>query len=92
MCFQFSPQGGVRPLLLALAILTNWERLQLAVQELRDQPWMAATLAVAYNWAVILRAIALRVPSSDCIGIFPLLFLFSLDFWLIIWLLLSRTG
>ena len=62
--------------LLLVGYLADWSQLYLeikvAVQQLGGQPWLLAILVVAYTGAFLLRAIAWRVLSSGCAGIYQL--------------------
>ena len=52
--------------------LADWPQLKLAMRQLGGQPWLLAVLVVAYTGAFLLRAIAWRVLSSGCTGIYQL--------------------
>ena len=58
--------------LLLVGYLADWSQLGLAVRQLGGQPWLLAVLVVAYTGAFLSRAIAWRVLSSGCIGIYQL--------------------
>ena len=58
--------------LLLVGYLADWAQLKLAVRQLGGQPWLLAILVVAYTGAFLLRAIAWRVLSSGCAGIYQL--------------------
>ena len=58
--------------LLLIGYLADWSQLKLAVRQLGGQPWLLAILIVAYTGAFLLRAVAWRVLSSGCIGIYQL--------------------
>ena len=55
-----------------IVYLADWSQLKLAVRQLGTQPWLLAILVFAYSGAFLLRAIAWRVLSSKCIGIWQL--------------------
>ena len=64
-------------LLLAMALLlvgylADWDQLKLGYRQLGSQPSLLAVLVAAYTGAFFFRAIAWRVLSSGCIGLYQL--------------------
>ena len=58
--------------LVAIVYLADWSQLKVAVEQLAGQSWLLAVFVFAYTLAFLFRAVAWRVLSSGCIGVYQM--------------------